>query len=106
MLAGGSRQYAEVIAVRLVQLRDLARRAPESVAIQCMDPTAVALIAAAGSLPPERVTVAAFRQEVARMGGYLARRRDGPLGWQTLWKGWLHLQTMLEGVHLAAHLGM
>lgn len=92
------------IAVRLLQLRDLARRTPESAAIPCIDPTAVALIAAAGSLPTARVTVAAFWQEVARMGGYLARRRDGPPGWKTVWKGWLHLQTMLEGVHLAAHL--
>jgi hypothetical protein len=28
--------------------------------------------------------------EVARLGGYLARRRDGPPGWKTLWLGWLH----------------
>jgi hypothetical protein len=92
------------IAVRLLQLRDLARRAPESKASQRVEPAAVALIAASLSLPPEQVTGAAFWQEVARLGGYLARRRDGPPGWKTLWKGWLHLQTMLEGVHLAAHL--
>jgi hypothetical protein len=64
----------------------------------------VTLIAALLSLPPEQMTVAAFWQEVARLGGYLARRRDGPPGWKTLWKGWLHVQTLLEGVHLAAHL--
>ncbi len=92
------------IAVRLVQLRDVARRAPELAAAQCVESAAVALIAASLSLPPEQVTVAQFWQEVARLGGHLGRRRDGPPGWKTLWKGWLHLQTMLEGVHLAAHL--
>lgn len=92
------------IAVRLLQLRDLARRTPGTAAVQQVEPAAVALIAASLALPPERVTVAAFWQEVARLGGHLGRRRDGPPGWKTLWRGWLHLQTMLEGVHLAAHL--
>lgn len=92
------------LAVRLVQLRDLARLAPESVASQHLEPAAVALVAARAMLSPEQLTVARFWQEVARLGGYLARTRDGPPGWQTLWKGWLYLQTLLEGVQLAAHL--
>ena len=50
------------------------------------------------------MTVGDFWIEVARMGGYLARKGDGPPGWKTLWKGWLHLQVLLEGVHLASHL--
>ncbi len=92
------------IAVRLLPLRDLARQAPESPAVQQVEPAAVTRIAASLSLPPEQVTVARFWQEVARLGGHLGRRRDGPPGWKTLWKGWLHVQIMLEGVHLAAHL--
>ena len=91
-------------AVRLVQLRDVARRTPEAAAVQCVEPRAVALIAAALSLPLEQVTVGQFWQEVARLGGHLGRRRDGPPGWKTLWKGWVHVQAMLEGVHLASHL--
>jgi hypothetical protein len=92
------------IAVRLLQLRDLARLAPEGPAAQVMEAEACALIAARASLPPAQLTLARFWQEVARLGGHLGRRRDGPPGWKTLWKGWLHLQTMLEGVHLAAPL--
>jgi hypothetical protein len=92
------------MAVRLVQLRDLARLAPESVASQHLEAAAVAVVAARASLSPEQLTVAQFWQEVARLGGYLARTRDGPPGWQTLWKGWLYLQTLLEGLQLAAHL--
>ena len=38
------------------------------------------------------------------MGGYQARKSDGPPGWKTLWKGWLYLQTLVEGVHLTTQL--
>jgi hypothetical protein len=50
------------------------------------------------------MTVGTFWIEVARLGGYLARSHDGPPGWRTIWKGWLSLQTFLEGVHFAFHL--
>ena len=50
------------------------------------------------------LTVKAFWTEVARMGGYPARAGDGPPGWKTHRIGWLQLQTLLEGVHLAFHL--
>lgn len=45
-----------------------------------------------------------FWKAVAQLGGYLDRRGDGPPGWKTLWKGWLRVQTWLEGVQLASHL--
>lgn len=35
--------------------------------------------------------------ELARLGGYQARKSDGPPGWQTLWRGWEKLQAMVEG---------
>jgi hypothetical protein len=92
------------IAVRLLQLRDVARRVKDAAAVQSLEPAAVAVIAASLSLPPEQVTVVVFWREVARLGGYLARRRDELPGWKTLWQGWVHLETLLEGVHLAAHL--
>jgi hypothetical protein len=50
------------------------------------------------------MTTHTFWKNVAQMGGYLARQSDGPPDWKTLWKGWLRLQTLLEGVHLAFHL--
>ena len=56
--------------------------------------------------PPSDQTRAQRRKrekEVARMGGYLARRVDGPPGWKTIWTGWLHLHALLEGVHSASH---
>jgi hypothetical protein len=92
------------LAVRLLQLRDLARTEPDRPAYAVIDPQALAVLALHTDLLAATLTAKTFWIEVARMGGYLNRRSDGPPGWKTLWKGWLHLQTLLEGVHLASQL--
>ena len=92
------------LAVRLLQLRDLSRREPECPAHQTIEADLLAVVAAQTGQSPARMTTGAFWKAVAQLGGYLARRGDGPPGWKTLWKGWLRIQTLLEGVHLAAHL--
>ena len=38
---------------------------------------------------------------VAKLGGYLARRNDGPPGTTTLWRGWKRLADLAEGWSLA-----
>ena len=38
---------------------------------------------------------------LAHLGGHLNRKRDGLPGWQTLWRGWVYLQTLLDGFSLA-----
>ena len=38
---------------------------------------------------------------VAKLGGYLARRSDGPPGTITLWRGWKRLADLTEGWNLA-----
>jgi hypothetical protein len=92
------------IAVRLLQLREMARLFPERLATAALPRELVLLVATLAELPVESLTVGEFWRAVARYGGYLGRKRDGPPGWQTLWRGWLHIQTLLEGVQLAAHL--
>jgi hypothetical protein len=92
------------IAVHLLQLRELARLEPARLAGDVLPAELVELVALLAGLAPEALTVRQFWREVARHGGYLGRRRDGPPGWQTLWQGWLHIQTLREGVHLAARL--
>ena len=39
---------------------------------------------------------------IARLGGYLARKKDGPPGTLTLWRGWKRLADLAEGWRLAA----
>jgi len=92
------------LAVRLLQIRAYAREDPESLACEVIDPLMLAVLADHSGLSSATMTLGTFWMEVARLGGYVARRRDGPPGWRTVWKGWLSLQTRLEGVHLAARL--
>jgi hypothetical protein len=53
--------------------------------------------------PGAKLTAKDLWHTIASFGGYLNRKCDGPPGWQTLWKGWLHVQTVLQGVRLAMH---
>ena len=92
------------LAVRLLQVRALAREEPERPAHEVIEPLMLAVLAQRSGHAPASMTVGTFWTEVARLGGYLARSHDGPPGWRTIWKGWLSLQTLLEGVHLAFHL--
>ena len=47
------------------------------------------------------MTVYEFFRELAKMGGFLARKGDGEPGWQTIWYGYQKLQTLLDGMRLA-----
>jgi hypothetical protein len=92
------------VAVRLLQLRDLSRQDPQVPASEVFEADVLAVIAAQTGQSPTLMTMEAAWKAVAQMGGYLARRSDGPPGWKTLWRGWLRVQILLEGVQLASHL--
>jgi len=92
------------LAVRLWQIRGYARSPPERPAHEVIEPLLLAVVAERAGQAPATMTIGSFWTEVARLGGYLARSHDGPPGWRTIWKGWLSLQTFLEGVHFAFHL--
>jgi hypothetical protein len=92
------------LAVRLLQVRAYAREDPERPAHEVIEPLMLAVVAQRSGHSPATMTIGSFWTEVARLGGYLARSHDGPPGWRTIWKGWLSLQTFLEGVHFAFHL--
>lgn len=47
--------------------------------------------------PRDDLTARQFLHGVARLGGHLGRKNDGPPGWLTLWRGWSHLHRMVEG---------
>jgi hypothetical protein len=93
------------IAARLLQIRNLARAEPEAPAKQHIDPLAIAILAQQrGWSTTEGVTMHTFWRSVAQLGGYLGRRRDGPPGWKTLWRGWQYLQDLVHGARLYAEL--
>ncbi len=92
------------LAVRLLQIRGDARSQPERPAQEVIEPLMLAVVAQRSGQSPATMPIGDFWIEVARLGGYLARSHDGPPGWRTIWKGWLSLQTFLDGVHFAFHL--
>jgi hypothetical protein len=93
-----------ILAVRLLQLRDLARRQADRPAIEVIDPILVQIIARREKLDPQTMKVRAFFYAIAKVGGFPGRRSDGEPGWKRLWHGWLRLLDWAEGFHLASHL--
>lgn len=94
------------LAVRLLQLRAVARQEPERPAQEVLPPDIVKVVAHLVSVSPARLTTRGCWHRIAQAGGYLGRKGDGEPGWKTLWKGWLYFQTLLEGVHLASELSL
>jgi hypothetical protein len=92
------------MAVYLLQLRDLARVQPQRLAREALPAELVQVVAYLAQVSVESLTFDAFWTTVARQGGYLGRATDPPPGWKALWAGWRQIQTLLEGVRLAAHL--
>ncbi len=87
--------FLSPVAVQLLPLRELARLNPEQLAPSALPRELVQLVAHLAEVPAKTLTVGAFWRAVAQQGGYLGRRWDGPPGWKTLWRGWLHIQTLL-----------
>ncbi len=94
--------FAIPIAVRLLQLRQAARNAPDAPAMTVVEPLMVETLARRQKTSADTMTVAQFWQWIAQLGGHQGRRRDGPPGWRTLWRGWRLLADLTEGARLFA----
>lgn len=90
-----------VVAVRLLQLKLAARAAPQSPALEAAPVDHVRVLAAYRGVRAEDWSLYQFWREVAKLGGFLARKGDGEPGWQTLWRGWHELDLMTIGANLA-----
>jgi len=84
-----------VIAIRLLQLKSIARTNPE-VSAQRVVPRVwlrMLKLARQGLNRVHDLTVGQFYREVAKLGGFLGRKSDGDPGWITIWRGWEKLNT-------------
>lgn len=88
-----------VVAVLLVNLRAAARQ-PERAAQPATTVVPVLWVEVISIWRYRQLrldlTVAEFFQALARLGGHMNRRGDGPPGWLVLWRGWGHMQNMIE----------
>jgi hypothetical protein len=96
---------ATAVATRLLQLKNDARLTPDRPAMECVDPELVQLLCRiVKAKPPKmtmrKMTIRQFTHEVARMGGFMGRKRDGDPGWKTLWQGWHQLTLIHRGFRL------
>lgn len=91
-----------VQAVRLLQLRHVARRAPETPARKLVPPEWLDVLRLVLRNPRPLNTVRDFIRGVASLGGFLGRKSDGEPGWKTIWRGLETLLVALRG-YRAAH---
>ncbi len=94
--------FLAILAVRLLQLRDLARSQPDRLAIEVIEPILVQIMAQRETVDPQKMRVHTFFYAVAKVGGFPARHSDGEPGWKRLWHGWSRLLDWAEGFHLAS----
>jgi hypothetical protein len=88
-------------AMRLLWLRQTAQTAPDTPATEVISKEVIQVVLSLDKRPKATLTARDLWHTIARFGGYLDRKSDPPPGWQTLWKGWIYVQTVLVGVHLA-----
>ena len=102
-----------VVAVRLIQLRELAQAATdpgvpaqkspsdEPAALRNLVPHDwIAVVSHLAKCRAEALTPRLFWLTLARRGGFIGRKSDGLPGWQTIWKGWAEVMTLVQGVEL------
>ena len=89
-----------VVAIRVLQLRYARDSHPEASAEMIATPEEIDMAGRATKRPGRVLSVKQFVDAVARLGGYLGRKGDGPPGWGTLWRGYQRLKDMLLGAEL------
>lgn len=90
-------------AMRLLWLRQIAQTAPDTPATEVISKDVIQVVLHLDKRPTATLTAQDLWHTIARFGGYLDRKSDPPPGWQTLWHGWIRVQTVLEGVYIGRH---
>ena len=98
-----------LVAVRLIQIRAIARVEPERPAYEVAPQEWVKTlyqytVSQSPKYPPRWTeanwTVWEFMRRLAGLGGFLGRKGDGLPGWITLWRGVSKLLLLIEGRQL------
>lgn len=88
-----------VIATQLLQLKCVSRPNPDEPAEKHVDKLAIQVLQNIYALKGV-FTVKEFWKRVAMLAGFMGRKSDGDPGWQKIWKGWLKLRDLCEGVEI------
>ncbi len=87
-----------VVAVRLLQLKSVARAEPERAATEVVPELWIKTlrILRPKAARRENWTVRDFYRQLAGLGGFLGRKSDGEPGWITIWRGFDKLALALR----------
>jgi hypothetical protein len=91
-----------VLAIRLLQLKFVARDDPDMPARQMFDESMVRVMARYLGSSARTLTVGRFWKGIGRLGGHPGRKGDGPIGWLRAWRGWQSFQLIMLGAHLSS----
>lgn len=89
-----------IVAWRLLILRDAARFGDASVD-EYLSASEQAVLKAMDLKLPKTPSLRDYLRSIAKLGGFLARKRDGDPGWMTLWQGLTRLRDLDRGFRLA-----
>ena len=89
-----------ILAVRLLELKFVARQNPDAPASELFGDEAVTVMARYLQYPQTNLTVEQFWRGIGQLGGHPGRKSDGPLGWLRAWRGWQSFQLILLGASL------
>lgn len=94
--------FLAVVALRLLQLKEQMKK-EHNLAKNYVPALPLEILSRKISQDAESITLRQFWIEVAKLGGFLARKSDGDPGWITIWRGWNDLQKMCEGVSIMSY---
>lgn len=92
--------FIAVASIKLLQLRDIVRRDPQTDAKEYVEEEDIQIARAYYKVQQPTMTIDRFLRYIAQMGGFLNRKGDGNPGWQSLWDGWKFFLGLKEGVRL------
>jgi hypothetical protein len=93
-----------IVALRLLDLKELGRLLPEAPAERSgLDRLELAVLAAETGRILESVKDVLLA--VGRLGGHMNRKADGMPGWLTLWRGMIRLRNLVQGARSMQKLG-
>lgn len=96
-----------VQAVRLLQLKSLARTEPNRPSEQVVPKYYIELLERYRKLSPGSLgKVRDFFRTLAKLGGFLGRKGDGEPGWITIWQGWEKLYSIVRGAEVAMEINL
>lgn len=99
-----------IVAWRIMSLMHLSRQQPQKPALEVLEADECLLLqlnrqnSRRATAQNTELNIQQATQELARLGGWLGRKRDAPPGVVVLWRGMQTLSAQLQGFHLAQKL--